>query len=153
MIFDFTRFYPNLQSWLDLEGSTCSLCKLPLRIGSDGATVYPRDHVKCDTCNWKLDFYADQYGCNRPYIFHYKGFDFCRGASRNPVLEAIDVLYVRYADPLALWEPLLERVGAISLYTILQMIRTGELRGAIRQAQIKHELKLKAAQELKLKAA
>jgi hypothetical protein len=143
MIFDFKRFYPSLQAWQDLEGSECSACSRPLQINFN-ATGYVRDAVRCISCDWHLDFHTDHNTqCTRPYILRCKGFEFCLGYSPDPVPNAaqIDVLYVKELSDYAPWEILSRRNSILSLKGILQMMRTGELRAAIKNAQIKRDLK------------
>lgn len=128
MIFDFKRYYINIQEWSKLAGPNCSLCKHPLK--TDPNLVY------CSHCNWSVEFTADVYGCIRPHIVNYKGFGFCRGHSRalHPNAANIDVVYVRDTSDISWeWDPLVNHINIISLRSILEYIKTGEVREIIKR--------------------
>jgi len=129
MIIDFARYYPNVKSFTDLNGTHCSTCDTPFVI----TTVQDIDQhsnndnisrISCTKCTLNIRFYVDAYRCSSIDMLDYGDFGFYY--QPKSTTRPVDVISISALTKYTGWMPFSNNTSFLLTSEIAECIASGE---------------------------
>lgn len=121
MIIDFARYYPNVKSFTDLNGTHCNICNKLFEITNTGNYI---TRVTCHKCTLNIRFYLDVFQCSSIDMLDYKNFGFYYQPKSDT--KPVDVISITSLTKCTSWKPFNTDTSFLLISELEERIVSGE---------------------------